>query len=88
TTLLGRTTMTVDYMRFPNEDGVFLCMSGWSNKEPKLRVYDQNGGVAIQETASPMELNSLMIWEEPEFQLEVEASEEVYQEHPAESHHE
>ena len=49
----------------------------------KLKASCHNCGVAIQETSTPMELNALMIWEEPEFQFEVEASEEVYEEHHA-----
>lgn len=87
TTLLGRTTMTVDYMRFNNtEGGLFVCMSGWSDKEPKLRVYDQNGGVAIQETQSLVDLSHYVPWEDMEVYGEVEASEEVYQQVPAEHH--
>ena len=45
-------------------------------------------GGAVRETTSPMELNALMTWEEPEFQFEVEASEEVCREYAAEEHHE
>ncbi|MBR5533375.1 MAG: zinc ribbon domain-containing protein [Ruminiclostridium sp.] len=79
-TLLGRTTMTVDYMRFPNEGGIFLCMSGWSDQEPKLRVYDQNGGVGIQETQSLIDLNHYLSWEGMGASYEVEAMEEHHPE--------
>ena len=86
--LFGRETLRVEYTQGTEKTGLFVCMTTWGKKEPKLKISDQYGGVAIQETASPMELNALMIWEDPAFQYEVEASEEVYQEHPAQTHHE
>ena len=82
----GRLNLSVEYEETEQLTGHFVCLSGWSEKEPKLEITDQYGGVAMQETRSPMDLNALMIWEEPEFQLEVEASEEVYEEHHAEEH--
>lgn len=74
----GGLTMTVEYEN--GEDGVYLVMSGWSDKEPKLKISDQNGGVAIQETQSFVDLSDLMPWEDMEYDYEVEASEEYHYE--------
>ncbi|MBQ2926143.1 MAG: hypothetical protein IJE03_04885, partial [Ruminiclostridium sp.] len=60
--------------------------SGWSQREPKLKITDQYGGVAIQETQSLVDLSHYVPWENMEVYGEVEATEEIYQEVPAEHH--
>ena len=86
--LFGRTTLRVEYTQGTEKTGLFVCMTTWGEKEPQLEIFDQYGQQGIQITQSTMDLSSLIIWENTDFSYEVEASEEVYQEHPAESHHE
>lgn len=86
--LFGRETLTVEYTDGGEKTGLFVCMTTWGEKEPQLEIFDQYGQQGIQITQSPMDLSSLIIWEDPAFQYEVEASEEVYQEHSAQTHHE
>ena len=83
----GRLNLTVEYEETEQLTGHFVCLSGWSKKEPRLKITDQYGGVAIQETQSLVDLSHYVPWEDMAFQYEVEASEEVYQEYPAQTHH-
>lgn len=87
TGFFGRQTLTVAYEEGEELTGLFVCMSGGSGKEPKLKISDQNGGVAIQTTQSPIGLSHHMPWEDMEYHYEVEAAEEVYQEHHREEYH-
>ena len=72
----GRLSLTVEYEETQQLTGRFICMSGWSEREPKLKITDQYGGVAIQETQSLLDLSDLMPWEVSELPCEVEAAEE------------
>ena len=82
----GRLNLSVEYEETQQLTGHFVCLSGWSKKEPRLEISDQYGGVAIQETQSLVDLSYLMPWEVSELPYEMEASEEVYQQVPAEHH--
>jgi hypothetical protein len=83
----GRLNLTVEYEETEQLTGHFVCLSGWSKKEPRLKITDQYGGVAIRETQSPMDLSLCLPGEDWEHHHVVEAQEEVYSEHPAQSHH-
>ena len=76
----GRLRLTVEYEETEQLTGHFLCLSGWSQREPKLKITDQYGGVAIQETQSLVDLSVFMPWEVSELPYEIEESEEHHHE--------
>lgn len=86
TGLFGKQTLRVEYTDGGEKTGLFVCMTTWGEKEPRLEIFDQYGQQGIQITQSTMDLSSLIIWENTDFSYEVEAAEEIYQEVPAEHH--
>lgn len=88
TGLFGKQTLTVEYTDSGENTGLFVCMTTWGEKEPRLEIFDQYGQQGLQITQSSMDLSALIIWEDTAFQYEAEAAEEVYVEHHAQEHHE
>lgn len=84
--LFGKPTLTVEYTDGGELTGLFVSMTTWGEKEPKLEVSDQYGELAVQITQTPVDLDTIVNWEMEYSYVDVPLEEgaEVYQE---EHHH-